>query len=54
MNLIAEGSSVLYIWSGEFNQTVEQNVNELKSIKNIDLKVENFERLSLGESRAVP
>lgn len=49
MNNIKEGSHVLYIWDGELNADIEANVNEIKNIKNIQLKVENLQRISLGE-----
>lgn len=49
MNNIKEGSQVLYIWDGELNSIIEANVNEIKNIKNIQLKVENLQRIGLGE-----
>lgn len=49
MNNIKEGSHVLYIWDGELNATIEANVNEIKNIKNIQLKVENIQRITMGE-----
>lgn len=49
MNNIKEGSHVLYIWDGELNAIIEANVNEIKNIKNIQLKVENLQRITMGE-----
>ncbi|KAJ6648794.1 Anamorsin like [Pseudolycoriella hygida] len=48
MNNIKEGSSILYIWDGEMNAVIESNVNEIRNIKDVQLKVENLQRLSLA------
>jgi len=48
MNIIKEGSQVLYLWDGELNSIIETNVNEIKIIKNVTLKVENLQRISMA------
>lgn len=49
MNNIKEGSHALYIWDGEMNADIESHVNEIKNIKNVQLNVENLQRISMGE-----
>lgn len=50
MNNYKEGSQVLYLWDGEFNSDIEANVKEIKNLKNIHLKVENLQRITMGMS----
>jgi hypothetical protein len=46
MDLIQQGYEVLYIWSGQGIEGIEQEVTEIKKTANV--KLENAERLSLG------
>ena len=48
MQLIKEGNSVLYLWSKSINDEIEKQVNQIKAIKNVEVKVENVERLLMG------
>lgn len=49
MNVIKEGNHVLYIWDGELDSVIEAKVNEIKNVKNVQLKVENLQRITMGE-----
>jgi len=48
MNIIKEGSHVLYLWDGELNSVIEANINEIRNIKNVTLKVENLQRIAMA------
>lgn len=48
MNFVQENSSVLYIWSGAISAAVEQEVNQLKTIPNVKVNVENADRVQLA------
>ena len=50
MQFIKEGSSVLYLWSKSLNEEIEKQVNKIKAIKNVTVKVENVERLLMGKN----
>ncbi|KAG4066508.1 hypothetical protein HA402_007144 [Bradysia odoriphaga] len=47
MNNIKEGSRALYIWDGEMSSEIETQVNEIKNIKNVQLNVENLQRITM-------
>jgi hypothetical protein len=48
MEYIKEGNSVLYLWSKGISEDIQKQVNEIKTINNVSIKVENVERLPLG------
>lgn len=48
MEFIKEGERVLYLWGGAMIKDIENQVSELKAVKNITINVENVERLGLG------
>ena len=48
MELVKEGDHILYVWGGEINSNIEEQVNKLKLKENVKVNVENAERLSLG------
>jgi hypothetical protein len=49
MDVLPEGSNVLYLWNGEMTSDIEKNVNEIKSRK-FTVNVENAGRLEIGNS----
>ncbi|XP_058057217.1 anamorsin homolog [Anopheles bellator] len=49
MNFVQENNHVLYLWSGAVSSEIEKEVNELKSIPNVKVNVENADRLILAE-----
>lgn len=48
MNIVQEYNQVLYIWKGTLNADIEKEVNQLKTIPNVKLNVENADRVYLG------
>ncbi|XP_055641212.1 anamorsin homolog [Toxorhynchites rutilus septentrionalis] len=48
MNFIQENNHVLYIWNQTLNTEIEQEVNQLKTVPNVTVKVENAERVQLA------
>ncbi|XP_065088928.1 anamorsin homolog [Ochlerotatus camptorhynchus] len=48
MNFVQENSNVLYIWSGTISADVEQEVNQLKTVPNVTVNVENADRVQLA------
>lgn len=48
MNFVQENSNVLFIWSGIISAEVEQQVNQLKTIPNVKVNVENADRVQLA------
>uniref|UniRef100_A0A0K8TQ88 Anamorsin homolog n=1 Tax=Tabanus bromius TaxID=304241 RepID=A0A0K8TQ88_TABBR len=48
MDKIKEGDRALYIWESADPNGVERDVNQIKSILNVAVSVENVERLHLG------
>ncbi|XP_037047658.1 anamorsin homolog [Bradysia coprophila] len=48
MSNIKEGSRALYIWDGEMSSEIETQVNEIKNIKNVQLNVENLQRITMA------
>lgn len=48
MNFVQENSNVLYIWSGTISADVEQEVNQLKTVPNVKVNVENADRVQLA------
>uniref|UniRef100_A0A182NGL8 Anamorsin homolog n=1 Tax=Anopheles dirus TaxID=7168 RepID=A0A182NGL8_9DIPT len=49
MNFVQENNHVLYLWGGAVGPEIEKEVNEIKSIPNVQVNVENVERLQLAE-----
>uniref|UniRef100_A0A182M6Q8 Anamorsin homolog n=1 Tax=Anopheles culicifacies TaxID=139723 RepID=A0A182M6Q8_9DIPT len=49
MNFVQQNNHVLYLWGGAVGPEIEKEVNELKSIPNVQVNVENVERLQLAE-----
>lgn len=49
MNFVQENNHVLYIWNGAISGEIEQEVNRLKAIPNVQVNVENADRVLLGE-----
>lgn len=50
MNFVQENNHVLYIWNGTISGDIEQEVNQLKAIPNVQVNVENADRVLLGEN----
>ncbi|XP_053695634.1 anamorsin homolog [Sabethes cyaneus] len=48
MNIVQENNHVLYIWAGAVNADIEKEVNQLKSIPNVRVNVENADRVFLA------
>uniref|UniRef100_U5EZP7 Anamorsin homolog n=1 Tax=Corethrella appendiculata TaxID=1370023 RepID=U5EZP7_9DIPT len=48
MNFIKEKDQILFLWSGEVNENIEKTVNEIKTVQNVTVNVENIERLQLA------
>lgn len=48
MNFVQENSNVLYIWGGTISADVEQEVNQLKTVPNVKVNVENADRVQLA------
>ena len=47
---IKEGNHILYIWDSTKTATaLEENVNKIKTLRNVQVNVENLERLNLGK-----
>ncbi|XP_053676011.1 anamorsin homolog [Anopheles nili] len=49
MNFVLENNHVLYLWGGAVGPEIEQEVNNIKSIPNVKVNVENVDRLHLAE-----
>uniref|UniRef100_A0A2M3ZIR8 Anamorsin homolog n=1 Tax=Anopheles braziliensis TaxID=58242 RepID=A0A2M3ZIR8_9DIPT len=49
MDFVQQNNHVLYLWSGAVSSEIEKEVNDLKSIPNVKVNVENAERLHLAE-----
>ncbi|XP_040167918.1 anamorsin homolog [Anopheles arabiensis] len=49
MNFVQENNHVLYLWAGTVGPEIEQEVNAIKTIPNVQVNVENVERLQLAE-----
>lgn len=47
MDFIQQNDKVLFLWDQSFDPSTI-NASELKSSKNVSIKFENIERLSLG------
>lgn len=48
MNFIQTNNHVLYIWSGTISADIEQEVNQLKTIPNVQVNVEKADRVLLA------
>lgn len=48
MNFVQENNQVLYIWNGTISGDIEQEVNQLKAIPNVQVNVENADRVLLA------
>lgn len=49
MNIVQENNQVLYIWNGTVNTDIEKEVNQLKTIPNVKVNVENADRVQLAD-----
>ena len=50
MEFVKSGQKVLYVWGGEVSSDMETQVNTIKSIENVEVNVENMERLEMGKN----
>lgn len=48
MNFVQANNHVLYIWNGTISADIEQEVNQLKAIPNVQVNVENADRVLLA------
>ncbi|XP_058446910.1 anamorsin homolog [Malaya genurostris] len=48
MNFVKENNQVLYVWGGAISTDIEQEVNQLKSVPNVKISVENADRVQLA------
>ncbi|XP_058819463.1 anamorsin homolog [Topomyia yanbarensis] len=49
MNFVQEHNQVLYVWSGALSTGIEQEVNQLKTVPNVRVNVENADRVQLAD-----
>lgn len=48
MEYVKAGQKILYVWGGEVNSDLEEQINALKANSSIQIVTENIDRLQLG------